>query len=87
MAASPTLNAAIQTVDRRMLSQTMWLEDETKFEDIKKEYTYLLAAFKRQKGDSAEKTMRQIMTYFSTNASEETYTPTQEKTDSASLNA
>ena len=32
---------------------------------IKQEFTYLLGAFKRQKADAAEKTMRQIMSLFS----------------------
>lgn len=69
IASSPSLNVAINSVQRRMISSAMWLEDSSKMEEIKKEYSFLLGAFKRQKGDAAEKTMRQIMTTFSQRSS------------------
>lgn len=71
IASSSSLNVALESVKRRMVSETMWLEDSSKMEEIKKEYSFLLGAFKRQKGDAAEKTMRQIMTTFSKSSSNE----------------
>lgn len=92
IANSPTLNVAIETIERRMISETMWLDSSESIESIQKEYTYLLAAFKRQKGDAAEKTMRQIMaslsvTASSKNAPEEMMTMTSSSEKGVELNA
>lgn len=64
MAASPALDKAVTAVERGMTTAPIWLNDSSSMEQIKQEFTYLLGAFKRQKADAAEKTMRQIMTYF-----------------------
>jgi DNA-binding GntR family transcriptional regulator len=64
-AQSPSLEASITAVERRMTSAPMWLDSEENITALKQEYTYLLGAFKRQKADVAEKTMRQVMTWLS----------------------
>lgn len=64
IAASPALDKAITAVERGMTTAPMWLNDGSSMEQIKQEFTYLLGAFKRQKADAAEKTMRQIMSLF-----------------------
>lgn len=64
IASSPSLDKAITAVERGMTTAPMWLNDGSSMEQIKQEFTYLLGAFKRQKADAAEKTMRQIMSLF-----------------------
>ncbi|MEC8467069.1 MAG: GntR family transcriptional regulator [Pseudomonadota bacterium] len=64
VAASPALEKAITAVERGMTTAPLWLNDDKSMEQIKQEFTYLLGAFKRQKADAAEKTMRQIMSLF-----------------------
>lgn len=64
ISASPALDKAITAVERGMTTAPMWLNDGSSMEQIKQEFTYLLGAFKRQKADAAEKTMRQIMSLF-----------------------
>lgn len=64
IASSPALDKAITAVERGMTTAPMWLNDDSSMEQIKQEFTYLLGAFKRQKADAAEKTMRQIMSLF-----------------------
>lgn len=64
VAASPALEKAITAVERGMTTAPLWLNDNKSMEQIKQEFTYLLGAFKRQKADAAEKTMRQIMSLF-----------------------
>tara|TARA_R110000868_G_scaffold190862_1_gene434861 strand:+ start:160368 stop:161048 length:681 start_codon:yes stop_codon:yes gene_type:complete len=65
IAQSPALEKALTAVERGMTSAPMWLNDDSSMDVIKQEFTYLLGAFKRQKADAAEKTMRQIMSLFS----------------------
>ena len=65
IASSDALQTAVNAVSRRMLSAPLWLNDQTQLENIKKEYSYLAGAFKRGKADVAEKSMRQLMTFFS----------------------
>jgi DNA-binding GntR family transcriptional regulator len=64
IAGSPALDKAIVAVERGMTTSPIWLNDTTSIEQIQQEFTYLLGAFKRQKADAAEKTMRQIMSLF-----------------------
>lgn len=65
-ASSETFTSAITSISRRMMNSPVWMseEDSSKMESVKQEYTYLLGAFKRQKGDAAEKTMRNLMSIF-----------------------
>lgn len=66
-AGSETLGQVMTSISRRMISAPTWLSEETaeeKMKSIKQEYTYLLGALKRQKGDAAEKTMRNLMSMF-----------------------
>ncbi|MFT7144807.1 MAG: DNA-binding GntR family transcriptional regulator, partial [bacterium] len=64
IAQSPALEKAITAVQRSMTSTPIWLNDSQSMEAINQEFSYLLGAFKRQKADAAEKTMRQIMSHF-----------------------
>lgn len=59
---SATLNEVISLLERRMDMQTFWANAFTAKQEIQQQISVLLAAMKRQKGDTAEKTMRQIMT-------------------------
>ena len=82
-AGSETLSSVMTSVSRRMVSSPTWLSEESteKMSSIKQEYTYLLGAMKRQKGDAAEKTMRGLMSMFGEelkSTSSEGMMPTQE---------
>lgn len=94
LAQSPALEASMTTVERRMTSAPVWLNSDENTASIKQEYTYILAAFKRQKADVAEKSMRQVMTWLSVWNEEETTTEiasdvmaTSIKTETTVLNA
>lgn len=64
IAQSPALVKAINAVERSMTTSSLWLNDSKDMDAIRQEFTYLLGAFKRQKADVAEKTMRNIMGLF-----------------------
>lgn len=90
MAQSPALVKAIAAVERGMTSTPIWLNDIKQMETIGQEYTYLLGAFKRQKADAAEKTMRQIMSHFTQMETTEEgidMSAVQKKTTGVTLNA
>ena len=90
VAQSPALEKAIASVERSMSSAPLWLNDKASMETIQQEFTYLLGAFKRQKADAAEKTMRQIMTLFTQNDDTEemmNLASTKEATKTTGLNA
>ena len=64
IAQSPALVKAINTVERSMTTSSLWLNNNQDMDAIRQEFTYLIGAFKRQKADVAEKTMRNIMALF-----------------------
>lgn len=72
MANSSALDKAIVAVERGMTASPIWLNDADSMGQIQQEFTYLLGAFKRQKADAAEKTMRQIMSLFNQTDTTET---------------
>lgn len=90
IACSPALDKAITAVERGMTTAPIWLNDAGSIEQVKQEFTYLLGAFKRQKADAAEKTMRGIMTMLGqpeTTGTEANMAAMQTTTENQGLNA
>ncbi len=61
IAQSPTMADILTVVERRMNTPEFFAGAVQNKTAIAQEFSYLLAAFKRGKGDVADKTMRQIM--------------------------
>ena len=67
IANSPTISESLGMLRRRASLNDVWQGQASQKQELNTQFTLLLAALKRKKADSAEKTMRQLVT-LATNA-------------------